>query len=249
MPDARVEAVRKFVNTHLHILTIQDLAEAHLLKILGIDLAGKEDRNTGVCTLLGTAAVTKILHRDADILDYVFSEKPDMVSIDAPLSLPEGRASVSDDDPVRKAGIMRYCERVLKRRGVNVYPALIQSMQALTKRGIDLAEKLRRNGIPVIECFPGAAQDIIQIPRKKTDLSCLKTGLSRFGVHGDYETKPVLHDELDAITAAIVGQFFVSGLYEAIGNAAENYLIVPASEKNAVPYQHMLHTIYPGGSL
>ena len=35
------------------------------------------------------------------------------------------------------------------------------------------------------------------------------------------------HDELDAITSAIVGIFFWTGKFEAIGNFDEEYLIIP----------------------
>src|SRR2546426_10850970 len=65
-------------------------------------------------------------------------------------SLPSGRLRVEDSDPGRIAhGIMRHCERALKKRGINVYPCLIRSMQALTARGIAMAAELRRRGIPV----------------------------------------------------------------------------------------------------
>ena len=67
---------------------------------------------------------------------------------------------------------MRECERELKRRGVNVYPCLIPSMQKLTARGIRLARSLRERGIPVIESYPGAAQDIMRIPRKGAGPEC-----------------------------------------------------------------------------
>ena len=37
------------------------------------------------------------------------------------------------------------------------------------------------------------------------------------------------HDEVDAITSALVGLFYLADDYIALGNAAENYLIVPRS--------------------
>ena len=64
-------------------------------------------------------------------------------------------------------------ERLLRSRGVHVYPALLPSMQRLTRRGVNLATRLRKLGIPVIESYPGAAQDILGIPRKKTSLKHL----------------------------------------------------------------------------
>jgi len=83
-------------------------------------------------------------------------------------------------------------------------------------------------GIPVIESFPGAAQDIMGIPRKRVSQEFLAKGLERFGVEGDFIKNQISHDELDAITSAIVGLFFWSGKFEALGNIEEEYLIIPA---------------------
>lgn len=151
-----------------------------------------------------------------------------LVSIDSPLSIPKGRTSFFDDDPTRdEYGIMRWCERVLKKRGVNVYPCLIPSMQKLTRRGIQLAEKFRKIGIPVIESYPGAAQDILAIPRKRAGLNYLADALVEFGIFDNFTKKNISHDELDAITSAIVGIFFWTGKFEGIGNIEEEYLIIP----------------------
>jgi len=197
-------------------------------KVVGIDLTGSEARPTGWCLLDNDYAITKLLGSDNEIINETLNAKPNIVSIDSPLSLPSGRISVSDDDPGRnKYGIMRHCERVLKRRGINVYPSLIPSMQKLTARGIRLANHLRGLGIPVIESYPGAAQDIMGIPRKRASLSLLAKGLELFGIKGDFIKKHVSHDELDAITSAVVGLFFWSGKYEALGNEEEDYLIIP----------------------
>ncbi len=197
-------------------------------RVVGIDLTGSERRATGWAYMEGTRAETRLIRSDSEILEEIRSVKPDLVSIDSPLSLPHGRLHVRDDDPSRaRFGIMRECERILKRRGINVYPCLIPSMQGLTARGIRIAERVRSVGIPVIESYPGAAQDIMNIPRKRASLVQLKEGLRRFGVTGDLISKDVSHDEVDAVTSAVVGLFFWSGKYEALGNEQEDYLIVP----------------------
>lgn len=198
------------------------------IKVIGIDLTGSEEKASGCSILQNNVAFTCMLKTDQELVDYVLENKPTIVSIDSPLSLPKGRKKVTDDDDGRNAfGIMRYCERELKKRGVNVYPSLIRSMQKLTERGIRLAQKLRSLGIPVIESFPGAAQDILKIPRKKTDLYFLKKGLLDFGLTGEFEQKNICHDELDAITSALVGLFFWQGRFEALGTEDEDYLIIP----------------------
>jgi len=198
------------------------------LRIVGIDLTGSETRPSGWCLLNGNEAITSRLGSTREIVDETIKAKPDLVSIDSPLSLPVGRTSVDDKDAARnQAGITRACERILRRRGINVYPCLIPSMQRLTQRGIELAKEFRSGGLPVIESYPGAAQDIMGIPRKRASLELLAKGMQRFGIAGSFTEASVSHDELDAITSAIVGLFFWSGKFEALGNEEEDYLIIP----------------------
>ncbi len=198
------------------------------LKVVGIDLTGSEARPSGWCLLEGTLATTQQICSDIDIIKATLDANPDVVSIDSPLSLPKGRLTVYDDDPGREIyGIMRECERTLKKRGINVYPSLIRSMQELTARGMRLAHHFRKIGLPVIESYPGAAQDIMSIPRKGAGIEFLRQGLVEFGIRGDFLDHAVSHDELDAITSAIVGFFFWSGKFEALGNEEEEYLIIP----------------------
>jgi uncharacterized protein YprB with RNaseH-like and TPR domain/predicted nuclease with RNAse H fold/dephospho-CoA kinase len=200
------------------------------LKVVGIDLTGSEARPSGWCLLDGREATTDRLGSDDEIVARTMKENPHVVSIDSPLSLPDGRITVEDSDPGRNEfGIMRYSERVLKRRGVNVYPALLPSMQRLTARGILLAQRFRALGMPVIESYPGAAQDIMRIPRKREGLEFLEQGLASFGVSGPYIRGEVSHDELDAITSAVVGVFFWAGMFESLGRdpLGEEALVIP----------------------
>lgn len=198
------------------------------IKIVGIDLTGSEDRPSGFCLMKNNYITTYQINKDDDMIDIIKNFKPDIVSIDSPLSLPKGRISVFDDDPGRdEFGILRVCERILKTRGVNAYPTLLPSMQKLTKRGIELSIKLRSLGVPVIESYPGVVQDIIGLPRKQASLTLLKKGLGIFGLKGKFLKENVSHDEIDAITSALVGMFFLSGDYEAIGSLEENLMIIP----------------------
>ncbi|MBY5530210.1 DUF429 domain-containing protein [Rhizobium leguminosarum bv. viciae] len=202
--------------------------------IVGIDLTGSEAKGSGWSLLQGSEAECRLVFTDADLIAQTLAAKPDVVSIDSPLSLPFGRIAVEDSDPGRdEYGIMRRCERELKRRGVNVYPCLLPSMQKLTARGIRLANTLRQLGVPVIESYPGAAQDIMRIPRKGAGIEWLKLGLGRFGIRGSYLEENVSHDELDAITSALVGSFHLANLTEALGDSDEAPLIIP--DLNAKP--------------
>jgi dephospho-CoA kinase len=88
----------------------------------------------------------------------------------------------------------------------------------------------------VIESYPGAAQDIMNIPRKGADVGFLKEGLVEFGISGEFADQHVSHDELDAITSAVVGLFFISGRFEALGNEDEEYLIIPDIKQKKNPW-------------
>lgn len=191
--------------------------------IVGIDLTGSYRRASGWAFLLGEVANTKLLKTDKQIIDETLLVKPDLVSIDSPLSLPIGYP--------RHRVIYRQCERALKRLGISVYWCLLPSMRKLTFRGIRLARKLREKGIQVIESYPGAAQDILLIPRKKASTEELKWGLVRAGFKGNWIDKKINHDELDAITSGLVGLFYLAEEYIALGNAKEDYLIIPRTPR------------------
>ncbi len=206
-------------------------------RVVGIDLTGSEARPTGWCLLKGTNVQTSTISTDEDIIAATLKTSPHLVSIDSPLCLPEGRITVEDSDPGRdEFGIMRQSERELKRRGINVYPCLLPSMQKLTARGMKLAKIFRQKGIPVIESYPGAAQDILRIPRKGAGVEWLEMGLRDFGISGNYLTEKVTHDELDAITSALVGTFHLAGLSESLGTETEPPLIIPKLDAKPGPF-------------
>ncbi|MDJ0744153.1 MAG: ribonuclease H-like domain-containing protein [Xenococcaceae cyanobacterium MO_167.B27] len=224
------------------LITFSDLSAIKNLsnfKVIGLDITGSEKRASGWCLLTGNYGETQTLKTDTEIIEATLNANPDLISIDSPLSLPKGRLTVDDEDPGRKIyGITRECERILKKRGINVYPCLIKSMQGLTSRGIRLAQHFRSKGIPVIESYPGAAQDIMRIPRKQAGLEFLTGGLGDFGIKGEFLNNSVSHDELDAITSAVVGIFFWTGKFEGLGNEEEEYLIIPEINTDISPWQN-----------
>ena len=193
-------------------------------RIVGIDLTGSEKRATGWALLDGRQATTEALVTDEEIIRQTISAAPDVVSIDSPLSLPDGQVSTTK---LRSGVIYRKCELALKRMGISVFWCLLPSMRTLTARGIRLATELRKAGLKVIESYPGAAQDLLAIPRKKASLEELKWGMHRAGIRGEFLTTKVTHDEVDAITSALVGLFYLAEDYIALGTPSEDYLIVP----------------------
>ncbi len=199
-------------------------------RIVGIDLTGSERRATGWALLHGAQAETKSLVTDGDLVRETLAADPDIVSIDSPLSVPDGW-NRSQEQLVDGSPIYRKCELALKRMGISVFWCLLPTMKGLTMRGMRLADEFRKHGVKVIESYPGAAQDILGIPRKGSSLEELKWGLNRAGIEGQYVTGRVTHDEVDAVTSALVGLFYLAHDYIGLGTPSEDYLIVPRSPK------------------
>ena len=98
------------------------------LVVVGIDLAGSPKRPTGICVLRNLMAETHVLFSDEDILGFVKEARPTLVSIDAPLSLPNGRRTVHD----RSREDLRECDGELLRRGIRFFPITLGPMRMLT---------------------------------------------------------------------------------------------------------------------
>jgi predicted nuclease with RNAse H fold len=102
-------------------------------------------------------------------------------------------------------------------------------MRLLTKRGIRLKRTLTARGYAVIEVYPGAAQDIWRTGRKQDGLSKLRKGIEKLGVKGLHEE--MSGDELDAVTAALVGRFFLRGKAEVLGNFKRGAIVIPYAKE------------------
>jgi predicted nuclease with RNAse H fold len=192
--------------------------------VVGVDLAGSLHRPTGICVLRGLKAQTHIAFSDEEILRWVYQSRPGLVAIDAPLSLPNGRKTIHD----RSGEHFRECDRELQRRGIRFFPITLGPMRLLTERGLALKAKIETMGYRVVECYPGAAQDVWGIPRQHRDLRGLLAGLKELGVKG--LTKETTSDELDAVTGALAGRWFQLGRGEMLGG--KEGIIIPSTSRN-----------------
>ncbi len=181
------------------------------LIIAGIDLAGSPRRPTGVCILRGLTAQTYIAFTDDEILRWIAEAQPDLVPLDAPLTLPPGRTTIHD----RTGEHFRACDREMQRLGIRFFPITIGPMRMLTERGIALRQKIEALGYRVVECYPGAAQDIWGLPRQHRDRAGLLAGLRKLGVKR--LPAELTGDELDGATAALTGRWFLQGKGEMVG--------------------------------
>jgi uncharacterized protein len=192
--------------------------------VAGIDLAGSPRRTTGVCRMDGTLTCSVgVAHTDAEIWQFVANGDPDLISVDAPLSIPRGRRSIGD----RHGPHFRACDLALRARSIRFFPVTLGPMRMLTRRGMRLQRRFARAGIPTVESYPGAAQDLLRIPRKQAGVDALTLGLRALGVRGELERTDLGHDELDAITCAVVGLLWLGGLGELVGDPAEGLMALP----------------------
>lgn len=175
-------------------------------KSLGVDLAGSEKRPTGLCLLDDAmTAETQVLYTDDSLIRFIQSASPDIVAVDAPLSIPYGRKGINDAGGPH----LRECDKAMLAMGIKFFPVTLGPMRILTTRGIRLKSVLEAHGFKVIEIYPGGAQDLLGIPRKSMGLEKLRNGLEALGIKG--LTDAQTGDELDAVTAAYVGLLYLKG--------------------------------------
>jgi uncharacterized protein len=92
-----------------------------------------------------------------------------------------------------------------------------------------LRTKIEAMGCRPVECHPDAARDVWGIPRQHRDRQGPRRGLERLGAKG--LTAAMAGDELDAVTAALVGRWFLLGKGEMLGGEAG--IVMPAHDRRA----------------
>jgi predicted nuclease with RNAse H fold len=195
------------------------------MSIVGIDLAGVENRPTGLYILRDMWAETLLAWKDEEILGSIVKTNPKIVAVDAPLTLPPGRESIE-----QRTGIhLRECDKELLQRGIKFFPITLGPMRKLTSRGMNLKKILENKSFKVIEAYPGGAQDVLGIPRKQRGLDRLRTGLEKIGLKG-LNCRMSDH-ELDAATCAFVEKLFLEGKCITYGTP-DQAIIMPKGPTN-----------------
>lgn len=186
-------------------------------RVVGVDLAGVENRPTGICLLHpNLKAEIFTVNSTTEILQAVESFKPRMVGVDAPLSFPS-------------RGSLRPCDRMLVGRGIRVLPPILGGMRKLTLRAIELKEKLEAEGFKTIECFPGAVRKILKLPRReRCEPEALKA-LKKLNLKFKVKAKPTRH-EIDATLAALAVRLYLENQAEAVGEPETGEIVIPKLE-------------------
>jgi hypothetical protein len=122
------------------------------MRVVGIDLAGKEKNPTGFCILTEKGAETMVFYYDRDIVEETEKANPDVVAIDAPFTF-------APDSYFREG------ERLLMEMGFRPLSPNFPNMKPLVIRARRLLKLLGR--YKVIEVFPQASQKILGLAREK----------------------------------------------------------------------------------
>jgi len=178
------------------------------MKIIGIDLAGCPTNPSGFALLSGRTFKTQLVYSDRQMIDLCTKERPAIVSIDAPLSLPE-------------RGNLRKADLSLIKRGLRVFPPTFAGMRSLTERGILLAKKLRTRKIKIIEIHPRTS-GVVLFKTANRDQWVKKLREMGFRFKGGNS-----RHEMDAVLAALTGSLHIRGKTEEIGNIKEGTIIIP----------------------
>lgn len=178
------------------------------MKLIGIDLAGKESNPTGFAVLSGKSLRTTSLYSDDEIISSCVRERPTLIAIDAPLSMP-------------RKGNLRKSDLTLIERGLRVLPPTLGGMRELTERGMRIAGGLRRRGLRVIEVHPRTS-GIMALGTDRRERWVEKLRRKGFRV-GEIKSK----HEIDAALAAVTAWLHASGRTEMVGNEGEGIIVIP----------------------
>lgn len=190
------------------------------MKVIGIDLAAKEQRPTGFC-ILSESASLKLIKEDQALIQEIKAVNPRLIAIDAPLTFPSGRCCFELNCKCRTKGAnLRLADRKLIAKGYRVFPPSFAWMRDLTARGVRLRKLLRKYGYSVIEVHP------------RTSLLALKWSeadvyeyLKREG-YGEVVKAGNKH-EFDALICAITAILHLKGETIEVGSKKEGQIVIP----------------------
>ena len=183
-------------------------------KIIGIDLAGKPENPTGICFLNKNKLNFFTAFSDDEILNFVASNNPSLIVIDAPLSLPNGRCCLSNECSCSEiGGHFRKAEVEMRKYG-RTLPLTFRGMRMLTERAIKLADKLKED-YEVIESHPRTIQKILgfETPKNVEKYYSIPSNISEH--------------ELDAILLILTGKFYIKSQFMEFGDEKEGIIILP----------------------
>ncbi len=207
---------------------------------LGIDLTSTEAEPSACLGLDGESQLVYLgfLTENRDIVALLDFYSPQVIAIDAPLSLPLGLCCLEQSCPCKPKFPRKnkQCDQELRQQGIPCYPTSKNTfIKDLIYRGIELKTSVGREvkqAGQVIEVYPFASKVRLlgkTIPQKTTEqrMSFLRDKL------GDIlpGPKPYLdtfdHDLCDAAVAACTALLYQQNRVEALGSSEEGLVSIP----------------------
>jgi len=207
---------------------------------LGIDLTSTEAKPSACLGLDSKSQLVYLgfLTENRDIVALLNFYSPQIIAIDAPLSLPLGLCCLEESCPCKPKFPRknRQCDQELRQQGIPCYPTSKKTfIKDLIYRGIELkasiGREVKQSG-QVIEVYPFASKVRLfgkTIPRKTT-----KQGMSfSRDKLGDIlpGLKPYLdmfdHDLCDAAVAAYTALLYHQNRVEVLGSTEEGLIFIP----------------------
>ena len=209
--------------------------------VFGIDLTSTAVKPTACLALdtEGQLIYFGFLSTDADIISVQNSYSPQVIAIDAPLSLPLGMCCLEKSCPCRpnSGDKNRKCDRELRRHGIPCYPTTKETfIKELIYRGISLKNKLCHQGFRVIEVYPYATKIRLfgkAIPPKTTreGMTFLKRELANLLPSFSPYLHLFDHNLCDATMAAYTGLLCHENRTEALGDGKEGLIFIPKASQ------------------
>lgn len=205
---------------------------------IGIDLTSSPEKASACIGLDKDLKLVfaGFLSADSDIVALVSSHSPDVVAIDAPLTLPRGFCCLEEDclchSQYLKKG--RQCERDLAKLAIPCYFTGKKSIiKKMVYRGIGIRENLERRGYQVIEVYPYASKVCLwgkPIPSKlkPAGLDFLRSHLVSLIPSLNPYIADFNHDLCDAAIAAYTACLYHRDRTEQIGDIEEGVVYIPS---------------------
>jgi predicted nuclease with RNAse H fold len=138
--------------------------------IIGIDLAGVSKNPTGWVLWKNKTVSACHLYNNNEIIKSSTTQQPNLIAIDAPLSLPT-------------KGVMRKADLQMHENGYPVLPPRFPAMEKLILRAIEISQKIIKDGFEIIEVHPTSTRKALKMPTK--DWNKVQEVFLSMGLEGD----------------------------------------------------------------
>jgi predicted nuclease with RNAse H fold len=207
----------------------------------GIDLTSTEAKPSACLGLDGKSQLIYLgfLTENIEIVTLLNFYSPQVIGIDAPLSLPLGLCCLEESCSCKPEFPRknRQCDQELRRQGIPCYPTSKKTfIKDLIYRGIELKTSIGRDvkqAGQVIEVYPFASKVRLfgeTIPRKTTKqgMSFLRDKLGEILPDLNPYLDMFDHDLYDAALAAYTALLHHQNRAEALGNSEEGIIFIPS---------------------